>query len=506
MVKCTDKSCGKWFCNSSNGSTFGGASHIIQHLVKAKHKEVSLHPESMLGETNLECYNCGCRNVFLLGFVPAKAEQVVMILCREPCLALGSIKDKDTSWDIEAWQPLIEEKRFLPWLVKVPDEPTELKARQLTGQQIAKLEEMWKEDPMAKLEESSKKGVEQALPRVPLRFDDSAHYTHIFEPLVRLEAQYDKKIKEAQTQNGIRVRWEWSLNKKRVAYFVFPKEDNGSFRVFTLRRGKADPRRRAQAQSHEGRRTEVGGGRTHHQDHAEYPQNHTNPVDEEIGVELKKGMLIPEGSPLYTVEFVWKSTSFDRMLHGLRVYNEDTRSLSGYLYHKILGAEVEDLPLSVPVMPKKLSASNLPILNSYQINAVKRAIQSPLCIIQGPPGTGKTVTSATVVYHLVRIFNNSVLVCAPSNIAVDQLTEKIHATGLKVVRLCAKSRESISSSVDFLTLHRQVRELKGAEFGTLQKLFTLKEQLGELSTKDERNFRKLKRAAEEYLDSVHKCV
>jgi chaperonin cofactor prefoldin len=34
-----------------------------------------------------------------------------------------------------------------------------------------------------------------------------------------------------------------------------------------------------------------------------------------------------------------------------------------------------------------------------------------------------------------------VLVCAPSNVAVDQLTEKIHATGLKVVRLCAKSRE-----------------------------------------------------------------
>ena len=28
--------------------------------------------------------------------------------------------------------------------------------------------------------------------------------------------------------------------------------------------------------------------------------------------------------------------------------------------------------------------------------------------------------------------NRQVLVCAPSNIAVDQLTEKIHRTGLKV--------------------------------------------------------------------------
>lgn len=53
-------------------------------------------------------------------------------------------------------------------------------------------------------------------------------------------------------------------------------------------------------------------------------------------------------------------------------------------------------------------------------------------MLKGPPGTGKTVTSATIVYHLVRQTNGQVLVCAPSNIAVDQLTEKIHRTGLKV--------------------------------------------------------------------------
>ena len=31
------------------------------------------------------------------------------------------------------------------------------------------------------------------------------------------------------------------------------------------------------------------------------------------------------------------------------------------------------------------------------------------------------------------MFCSQVLVCAPSNIAVDQLTEKIHKTGLKVL-------------------------------------------------------------------------
>uniref|UniRef100_A0AAZ1XJH2 Upf1 domain-containing protein n=1 Tax=Oreochromis aureus TaxID=47969 RepID=A0AAZ1XJH2_OREAU len=72
----------KWFCNG-RGNTSG--SHIVNHLVRAKSKEVTLHKDGPLGETVLECYNCGCRNVFLLGFIPAKADSVVVLLCRQPC-------------------------------------------------------------------------------------------------------------------------------------------------------------------------------------------------------------------------------------------------------------------------------------------------------------------------------------------------------------------------------------------------------------------------------------
>lgn len=79
VVRCIFPSCKKWFCNG-RGNTSG--SHIINHLVRSKHKEVSLHADSPLGETVLECYNCGCKNVFLLGFIPAKTESVVVLLCR----------------------------------------------------------------------------------------------------------------------------------------------------------------------------------------------------------------------------------------------------------------------------------------------------------------------------------------------------------------------------------------------------------------------------------------
>ena len=79
-------------------------SHIINHLVRAKAKEVTLHKDGPLGETVLECYNCGCRNVFLLGFIPAKADSVVVLLCRHPCATLSNLKDMN--WSVARFQPL----------------------------------------------------------------------------------------------------------------------------------------------------------------------------------------------------------------------------------------------------------------------------------------------------------------------------------------------------------------------------------------------------------------
>lgn len=67
-------------------------SHIVNHLVRAKCKEVTLHKDGPLGETVLECYNCGCRNVFLLGFIPAKADSVVVLLCRQVPINLKHVK------------------------------------------------------------------------------------------------------------------------------------------------------------------------------------------------------------------------------------------------------------------------------------------------------------------------------------------------------------------------------------------------------------------------------
>ena len=41
-----------------------------------------------------------------------------------------------------------------------------------------------------------------------------------------MEADYDKQFKESQTQHNIKVRWDWSMSHKKLAFFVFPNEEN----------------------------------------------------------------------------------------------------------------------------------------------------------------------------------------------------------------------------------------------------------------------------------------
>mgnify|MGYP001806733666 CR=1 FL=1 len=43
---------------------------------------------------------------------------------------------------------------------------------------------------------------------------------------MKLEADYDRSIKESQSRDDITLRWDWGLNAKRVAYFYFPRDDN----------------------------------------------------------------------------------------------------------------------------------------------------------------------------------------------------------------------------------------------------------------------------------------
>ena len=81
-------------------------------------------------------------------------------------------------------------------------------------------------------------------------------------------------------------------------------------------------------------------------------------------------------------------------------------------------------------------------LNDSQLAAVRHVITAQdVAIIHGPPGTGKTTTLVQAILETIRR-ERRVLVCAPSNTAVDLLTEKLAERGVNVIRMGNPSRVS----------------------------------------------------------------
>jgi superfamily I DNA and/or RNA helicase len=78
-------------------------------------------------------------------------------------------------------------------------------------------------------------------------------------------------------------------------------------------------------------------------------------------------------------------------------------------------------------------------LNDSQEEAVRCALSaSHISLIHGPPGTGKTSTVVELILQAVAL-NQKVLVCAPSNVAVDNVLERLvnsiaHPKGSKSIK------------------------------------------------------------------------
>ena len=109
-------------------------------------------------------------------------------------------------------------------------------------------------------------------------------------------------------------------------------------------------------------------------------------------------------------------------------------------------AELRDVLLGVrQATYRELQADDLfypSALNDSQMAAVRHVISAQdVGIIHGPPGTGKTTTLVQAILETIRR-ERRVLVCAPSNTAVDLLTEKLAERGVNVIRLGNPSRVS----------------------------------------------------------------
>ncbi|GAA3943657.1 AAA domain-containing protein [Hymenobacter algoricola] len=123
-------------------------------------------------------------------------------------------------------------------------------------------------------------------------------------------------------------------------------------------------------------------------------------------------------------------------------------------------------------------------LNDSQLAAVRHVLAAKdVAIIHGPPGTGKTTTLVQAILETIRR-ERRVLVCAPSNTAVDLLTEKLAERGVNVIRMGNPSR--VSDLLLHHTLDARIMEHKS--YPELKSMRQTAEQYREQAGKFKRHF------------------
>jgi len=145
-----------------------------------------------------------------------------------------------------------------------------------------------------------------------------------------------------------------------------------------------------------------------------------------------------------------------------------------------------------------------PKLNIFQQKAVGHILGAKhLAIVHGPPGTGKTTTLVAAIKALVDHGESQILVVAPSNTAVDLLSEKLDEIGLNVLRIGNPVR--VTERLQRLTL-----ESRMAEHGQMKDIKKLKKNASEfknMAHKYKRNFGKAEREQRKALfDEAHRIT
>jgi ATP-dependent RNA/DNA helicase IGHMBP2 len=158
------------------------------------------------------------------------------------------------------------------------------------------------------------------------------------------------------------------------------------------------------------------------------------------------------------VELLFDNNSYDEMQDALKQAQALANQPEGKLIRVLTGADEATFIAD---------AGNVPSvnLNASQQSAVNQILMAnELAVVHGPPGTGKTTTIVQAIKQLIQQNGKQVLVVAPSNTAVDLLSEKLAAEGLKVLRIGNPSR--ISDKLTDLTLdsqasaHQYARDIK----------------------------------------------
>ena len=183
------------------------------------------------------------------------------------------------------------------------------------------------------------------------------------------------------------------------------------------------------------------------------------------------------------VDLLFDEASYREMEYTLKKLLNTDSGRAAELRDTLLGERPAEFSTTSPFPA-------VPSLNEGQNIAVELIHKAKdVAIVHGPPGTGKTTTIVAAVRQTLE-WVPQVLVCAPSNAAVDLLVEKLSDEGLTVLRMGHPAR--IDDKILSQTLDAKM--VQHPSYKDLKKLKKSAEEYREMGRKYKRNFGKVERA------------
>lgn len=182
------------------------------------------------------------------------------------------------------------------------------------------------------------------------------------------------------------------------------------------------------------------------------------------------------------VDLLFDETSYKEMEMAVRKVMEADKSRLAQLRDILLGyKKASFVHAAYPV--------ELPYINESQNKAVQNVLfAQDVAIIHGPPGTGKTTTLVEAILQTLKS-EKQVLVCSPSNAAVDLLTEKLASRNVQVVRIGNPARVS----EDLLQHTVDVKVHADRNFPLIKQLRKQADEYNRMARKYKRHFGKAER-------------
>ena len=403
LIKCEE--CNNYFCNGISENMKD--SHIIYHLIKSNHKKISINPFKEI----LICKNEDCKisNIFDL-FLNDKNE----CYCKKHIL--------NTSKNLIENNNKINDNFILK-----PDSEEHINIiKNCSKNKIISIENKIKKyyfNP-------------QNLYKIQKKYYNIEEYYDLYKNFVIAERNYVKSLYEIKKDIKIELTKDL-INKERVKftipnyeisfvpgkYLLFSKNSNLNF---------------------------IGI--------ISYIDNNKNLV---YIYPNKSINLIKEG--IYYMRQEFSSIPYIRMLNGLNILLNDENCISNELFNSILGLDkIKNINIGNKIVTIIKGYGKL---NQSQKNALENIFKKSLNLIQGPPGTGKTFLISFIIYNIfINNQNDKILICAPSNESVDNLTLRLlkinelldNNNKMKILRIVSKGREYVSynEKIKKISLHQ----------------------------------------------------